>query len=143
MAQNEGASLTRAPLFDGTDYTFWKVKMEAFIHSLDIKIWEVVANKYTVPSVVPTDADEKAKFELDKRARFALLCGLSKEVFVKVMYFKSANEVWTNLESIYQGDEKVRESKLITLKTQFDSLKMNNDESIAAYFLRIDEIVNA
>lgn len=143
MAQNEGASLTRAPLFDGTDYIFWKVKMEAFIHSLDVRMWEVVANKYTIPSSVPTDADEKIKYELDKRARFALLCGLSKEVFIKVMYFKSANEVWKNLETIYQGDEKVVESKLISLKTQFDSLKMNSDESVAAYFLRIDEIVNA
>ncbi|XP_059076909.1 uncharacterized protein LOC131064953 [Cryptomeria japonica] len=117
--------------------------MEAFIHSLDVRMWEVVSNKYDVPSIVPTDANEKTKYELDKRARFAILCGLSKEVFVKVMYFKSANEVWTNLESIYQGNENVKESKLITLKTQFDDLKMNNDESVASYFLRIDEVVNA
>ncbi|XP_059073489.1 uncharacterized protein LOC131070384 [Cryptomeria japonica] len=117
--------------------------MEAFIHSLDVRMWEVVSNKYTVSFAIPTNADEKTKYELDKRARFAILCGLSKEVFVKVMYFKSANEVWTNLESIYQGDEKVKESKLITLKNQFDALKMNNDETVASYFLRIDEIVNA
>ncbi|XP_059072885.1 uncharacterized protein LOC131873719 [Cryptomeria japonica] len=91
--------------------------MEAFIHYLDVRMWEVVSNKYDVPSTVPTDADEKTKYELDKRARFAILCGLSKEVFVKVMYFKSANE--------------------------FDDLKMNNDESVASYFLRIDEVVNA
>ncbi|XP_059071613.1 uncharacterized protein LOC131070388 [Cryptomeria japonica] len=90
--------------------------MEAFVHSLDVRMWEVVSNKYDAPSIVPTDADERTKYELDKRARFAILCGLSKEVFVKVMYFKSANEVWTNLESIYQ---------------------------VASYFLRIDEVVNA
>ncbi|XP_057846870.2 uncharacterized protein LOC131056581 [Cryptomeria japonica] len=117
--------------------------MEAFIHSLDVKMWEVVSNKYIVPSAIPIDVDEKTKYELDKRACFAILCGLSKEVFVKVMYFKSTNEVWTNLESIYQGDEKVKESKLMTLKNQFDDLKMNNDETVASYFLRIDEIVNA
>ncbi|XP_059078184.1 uncharacterized protein LOC131876736 [Cryptomeria japonica] len=91
--------------------------MEAFIHSLDVRIWEVVSNKYDVPSIVPTDADERTKYELDKRARFVIICGLSKEVFVKVMYFKSANE--------------------------FDDLKMNNDETVASYFLRIDEVVNA
>ncbi|XP_057821524.2 uncharacterized protein LOC131034148 [Cryptomeria japonica] len=91
--------------------------MEAFIHSLDVRMWEVVSNKYDVPSIVPTDANERTKYELDKRARFAILCGLSKEVFVKVMYFKSANE--------------------------FDDLKMNNDETVASYFLCIDEVVNA
>ena len=51
--------------------------------------------------------------------------------------------IWVKLETIYQGDEKVKESKLITLKTQFDNLKMNEDETIAAYFLRVDEIVSA
>ena len=29
-----------------------------------------------------------------------------------------------------------------TLRIQYESLKMHNDESVASYFLRIDEIVN-
>ena len=143
MAQSEGASLNRALLFDGNDYVFWKVMMEAFIHSLDVRMWDVVITKYIVPAVVPTDANEKLKFELDKKARYALLCGLSRDVFAKVIYCKSANDIWVKLETIYQGDDKVKESKLITLKTQFDNLKMNEDETIAAYFLRVNEVVNA
>ena len=47
------------------------------------------------------------------------------------------------METIYQGDENVKESKLLTLKTHFDNLEMSEDENISAYFLRIDEIVNA
>ncbi|XP_059069957.1 uncharacterized protein LOC131859824 [Cryptomeria japonica] len=143
MAQAEGASLTRAPLFDGTDYVFWKVMMEAFINSLDVHMWEVVVTKYTMPKTIPIDPDDKTTYELDKRAKFSILCGLTKDVFVKVMYCNSASDIWVKLETIYQGDEKVKESKLITLKTQFDNLKMNEDENIAAYFLRIDEVVNA
>ena len=61
----------------------------------------------------------------------------------KVVYYKSANDISKTLETIYQGDEKVKESKLLTLKTQFDNFKMNEDESITSYFLRIDEVVNA
>ncbi|XP_059066114.1 uncharacterized protein LOC131857483 [Cryptomeria japonica] len=143
MAHSEGAFLNRAPLFDGNDYVFWKVKMEAFIHSLDVRMWDVVTTKYTVPASVPSDADEKLKFELDKKARYALLCGLTRDVFAKVIYCKSANDIWVKLETIYQGDDKVKESKLITLKTQFDNLKMSENETIAAYFLRIEEVVNA
>ena len=111
--------------------------MEAFIHSLDVRMWDVVNTKYTVPTTIPTDADEKLKFELDKKARYALLCGLSRDVFAKVIYCKSANDIWVKLETIYQGDEKVKESKLISLKTQFDNLKMNEDETIVAYFFKI------
>ena len=55
--------------------------MEAFIHFLDVRMWDVVITKYIVPPTVPTDANEKLKFELDKKARYALLCGLSRDVF--------------------------------------------------------------
>ena len=117
--------------------------MEAFIHSLDVRMWDVVMTKYVVPAIVPTDANEKLTYELDKKARYSLLCGLTKDFFAKVVHCKSTNDIWVKLETIYQGDEKVKESKLLTLKTQFDNLKMNEDETISAYFLRIDEVVNA
>ena len=117
--------------------------MEAFIHSLDVRMWDVVNTKYTIPTTIPIDADGKLKFELNKKARYALLCGLSRYVFANVVYCKPTNDIWVKLETIYEGDEKVKEYKLITLKTQFDNLKMNEDETIAAYFLRVDEVVDA
>ena len=108
MAQAEGAFLNWAPLFDGNDYVFWKVRMEAFIHSLDVRIWDVVITKYTIPTIIHTNANDKLTYELDKKARYALLCGLTKDVFAKVFYYKLANDIWVKLETIYQGDEKVR-----------------------------------
>ena len=42
----------------------------------------------------------------------------------------------------YEGDEQVKRAKLQTLRIQYETLKMYNDESVANYFLRVDEIVN-
>ena len=42
----------------------------------------------------------------------------------------------------YEGDDQVKRAKLQTLRIQYETLKMHNDESIASYFLHIDEIVN-
>ena len=142
MAQAKGALLNQAPIFDGNDYVFWEVMMEAFIHSLDVRMWDVVIMKYIVPSTVPTDPNGKITYELDKKKRCALFCGLTKFLFAKVVDCKSANDIWVKLEAIYQGDEKVKESKLLTLKTQFDNPKTSEDENIFVYFLRVDEIVN-
>ncbi|GLJ17355.1 hypothetical protein SUGI_0301450 [Cryptomeria japonica] len=144
MAQTqEGASLSRAPLFDGTDYVFWKIRMETYLISVDLNVWNIVTTKYTVPSIIPTGPDDKTKYELNVRAKHALLCGLTKDVFVKVMHCSSAYDIWKKLETIYQGDAKVKESKIITLKNQFESLRMKEDETVASYFLRVDEIVNS
>ena len=67
--------------------------MEAFIHSLDVRMWDLSMTKYVVLATVPTDTNDKLTFELDKKARYALLCGLTKDVFAKVVYCKSENDI--------------------------------------------------
>eukprot|EP00253_Pinus_taeda_P035433 PITA_35433 len=58
------------------------------------------------------------------------------------MQLKSAKEIWDKIVLSYEGDEQVKRAKLKTLRIQYESLRMHNDESVASYFLRIDEIVN-
>jgi hypothetical protein len=43
---------------------------------------------------------------------------------------------------IYEGDTKVKATKLQTYRGQFEQIKMKEDENIAAYFLRVNETVN-
>ena len=86
---------------------------------------------------------EKKLFENDSKARNALLCGLSNSELVKVMNCKTAKEIWDKLKSVHEGDEKIKEAKLQTHRSQFEMLKMNEDENIDAYMLRVNEVVNA
>jgi hypothetical protein len=81
--------------------------------------------------------------ENNSKAINALLNGLSDTVFTKVAHCKSAKEIWDKLQNIYEGDSKVKAAKLQTYRGQFEQLKMKEDEDITAYFLRVDETVNA
>jgi hypothetical protein len=45
--------------------------------------------------------------------------------------------------NIYEGDDKFKGAKLQTYRAQFEQLKMKEYEDIEAYFLRVDEVVNA
>jgi hypothetical protein len=47
------------------------------------------------------------------------------------------------LEVVYEGDNKVRESKLQTYRTQFENLKMKEEKNIVEYLHRVDEVVNS
>ncbi len=73
----------------------------------------------------------------------AILSGLSEAKFVKVMHFKSAKEMWDKIISSYEGNEKVKDAKLQTYRLKFEQLKMNEDEIVSKYFLRVEELVNA
>jgi hypothetical protein len=79
----------------------------------------------------------------NSKAKNALMNGLSETIFTKVVHCKSTKEIWEKLLNIYEGDSKVKEAKLQTYRGQFEQLKMKEDEDIEAYFLRVDETVNA
>ena len=55
---DRGQSLIISPLFDGTNYIYWKVCMRAFLQSLDENVWQVVETGWTKPMEAPADWDD-------------------------------------------------------------------------------------
>ena len=58
------------------------------------------------------------------------------------MQLDTAKAIWDKIILSYEGDAKVKSAKLQTLRIQYENLKMDNEESIANFFLRFDDIVN-
>jgi hypothetical protein len=79
----------------------------------------------------------------NSKATNSLLNGLGEMIFTKVSHCKSTKEIWDKLRNIYEGYSKVKVAKLQTYRGQFEQLMMKEDENIAAYYLRVDETVNA
>ena len=73
----------------------------------------------------------------------SILSGLPEVEFVKVMHLESSKEMWDKLISGYGGNDKVKGDKLQTYRLKFEQLKMNEDEIVSKYFLRVEELVNA
>ncbi|KAH9308310.1 hypothetical protein KI387_036221, partial [Taxus chinensis] len=105
----EGFSSNKAPLFDGTNYAFWSVRMRTYLMALGFDIWQSVAVGYIIPSTPPIDQASKKAFENNAKAMNAILCGLLDSEFVKVMQCDTAKEIWDKLLTIYEGDDKSME----------------------------------
>ena len=67
---------------------------------------------------------------------------LTESEFVKVMQLNTTKEIWDKIILRYEGDAKVKSAKLQTLRIEYENLKMHSNESIASFFLRLDDIVN-
>ena len=50
---DRGQSLIVPFLFDGTNYAYWKVRIRAFLQSLDEKAWLAVEVEWTKPTELP------------------------------------------------------------------------------------------
>ena len=142
MSNYEREASIRPPIFDGTNFNYWKVRVTAYLQSLGTEVWDIIETGYTFPSATPTDAAEKKKYETNAKAVNTLRGCLSQTEFVKVMQYKSAKEIWDKIVLSYEGDEQVKRVKLQTLRIQYENLRMYNDENVANYFLRVYEIVN-
>jgi hypothetical protein len=116
--------------------------MRRYIMALGADVWEVVETGYT-KLVVLASKDDKLEFSFNAKAMNAILSGIAKAEFVKVMQLESAKEMWDKLISNYEGDEKVKDVKLQTHRLKFEQLKMNEDETVSNFFLRVEDLVNS
>ena len=55
--------------------------MQTYLLSINVDVWASVVNGYKVPNTLPTNPNEKRKYETDMKAKFAILNSLSKDVF--------------------------------------------------------------
>lgn len=46
------------------------------------------------------------------------------------------------LKSINEGNDKIKEAKLKTLRAYFEGLKMNDEKYIISYMLKVNNIIN-
>jgi hypothetical protein len=121
--------------FDGHKCDFWSIRMKTYIHEHGFQVWKSIVDGYTAP-IVPPINDKVVKLgENNSKDKNPHLNGLSDTIFTKVAHCKSAKEIWDKLQNIYEGDSKVKETKLKTYRGQFKQLKMKEDEDITTYFL--------
>jgi hypothetical protein len=111
MSSHEGNSTNKTPLFNGTNFAFWKVRMRTYIMALGEDVWDVVDTGYVKP-VVLANKDDELEFSFNAKAMNAILSGLAELEFVKVMHLGTAKEMWDKLISSYEYNGKVKDTKL-------------------------------
>ena len=107
----EGHSITRPPMFNGTDYTYWKTRMRIFLISMDFELWNLVENGFSKSSLPMIDWNEleKKAFALNAKAMNALFCALDKNEFNRVSICETAFDIWHTLEVTHEGTSRVKE----------------------------------
>ena len=66
---------------------------------------------------------------------------VSPDEFHRISHITIAKETWKILETTYEGTKKVKDTKLQMLTTQFDELKMSEDESFDSFYSELNEVV--
>ena len=116
MYQQEGLATNIPPLFIGDNYAYWSLIMKFHLMSLGYKVWRSIEKQYKVPDDLPEYGYELDQYEANAKSLNAILSGLTKSVFVKVMQCKTTKHAWEKLKTVYERASKVKQSKLQTYK---------------------------
>ena len=83
--------------------------------SLGIEFWDVVEEGYA-PKDTDTEKKSKQNFIANEKAMNALLHGLCESKLINVMHSEAAKDIWDTLESIHEGNKRVKMAKLQTYR---------------------------
>ncbi|XP_076953322.1 uncharacterized protein LOC143627363 [Bidens hawaiensis] len=90
--------------------------------------------------------DEKKMYEAESKTLAAITMALPQEILHTFRKYKTARELWEALESRYEGNFGIRNSKIKLLKTQFSVFKYFKNESlddiITRYYRLMTELDN-
>ena len=136
-------SLNAPPFFDGSNYAFWKVRMLAFLWSIDESVWDAVEIGWTMSEGTKSTWDKVALVaaNANSKALNAIFSGVSLDEFHKISHVSIAKEAWQILETTYKGTKKVKDTKLQMLTTRFEELKISEDESFDSFYGKLNEMV--
>ncbi len=99
----EGQSIDTPPLFNGINYTHWKIRMRIFIQSQNYYLWKIIINDLHTLSQT---FNEKDLAQLNADAMNLLYCALDRNEFNCISSCMTAKEIWNMLEDKYECTNK-------------------------------------
>ncbi|XP_015165534.1 uncharacterized protein [Solanum tuberosum] len=133
------------PMFTGENYHIWVIKMKAYLKALSL--WEIIESEDDPLPLGPNPTVAQMKIYEDAKSRKpkALTClhsTLSDVIFTRIMACETPKEVWEKLKKEFDGSDRVKTIKLLTLKREFEILRMKEGDIVKEYSAKLVEIVN-
>ena len=143
IEMDRSQSLNVPPYFDGSNYAFWKMRMRAFLCSIDEVVWDAVEIGWTNSEAAKSTWDKAAlaASNANSKALNAIFYGVSPYELHQISHITIAKEAWQILEITYEGTKKVKDTKLQILTTRFKELRMSEDESFDSFYSKLNEVV--
>ncbi|XP_021827363.1 uncharacterized protein LOC110767990, partial [Prunus avium] len=148
-------SVAHPPLFNGEYYSAWKHKMRAFLLALDSKAWKMTTDGWNPPTTINPFGERELKEEdvwtveeqilanSNRKALNALFVAVNPEQFAYIENCETSREAWDILRLTHEGDEKVKEAKLDMVSAEFESLKMQDSETIQEFYAKFSALANS
>ena len=100
--------------FDGNNYAYWKVRMKAFLKSIDEKVWNSVEYRWEKPTTPVSEwqTSQKEAAVFNSKAMNVIFNVVYMEEFKRISNVEVACIAWNILQTVHKGTRGVKINKL-------------------------------
>ena len=103
-------SLVIPPQFDGNNYAYWKVRMKAFLKSIEERVWNSVEYGWEKPTtpISEWETSQKEAAAFNSKAMNAIFNAVSMEKFKRISNVEVAHTASNILQTVHEGTKAVK-----------------------------------
>ncbi|XP_070004781.1 uncharacterized protein [Nicotiana sylvestris] len=131
-----GQSTYRPLGFNGQYYDWSKTCMHDFIMVEDSELWDIICDG---PHVLMKKLGETRKMVPKNRKEYS---DIDKKAVEKNFRAKKILEIWEALQTAHEGTTQIKQSKIDMLTTEYELVRLKDDESIQDMHTRFTSIIN-
>lgn len=130
-AKGSGSIGLSYPVLTKNNYTTWAIKMKVYMQAQGVWV-----------AIEQTDPKAPMEEKTDKVALAMMYQGLAEDMLLSIAEKKTAKKAWDALETMCQGADRVKQEKVQTLRTEFESLSMKENEQLNEFYLKLNGLVS-
>ena len=94
----------------GTTIAYWKVRMKAFLKSIDVRVWIFVEYEWEKPTTPVSEwqTSQKEAAAFNSKAINAIFNVVSMEKFKRISNVEIAHTTWNILQTVYEGTKAIK-----------------------------------
>ena len=91
------------PHFDGNNYAYWKVRMKAFLKSIDERVWNFVEYGWEKPTTLVSEwqTSQKEATVFNTKVMNAIFNTVYMEEFKRIFNVEIAHTAWNILQIVH------------------------------------------
>lgn len=118
------------PMLTRSNYASWAIKMRVYMQAHGV--WNAIEKDD--PKAVVDD-------RTDKIALAAVYQGIPEDILLSIAEKKTAKDAWEAVKTMCLGADRVKTTKIQTLKAEFDALSMKELEPLDDFCTKINSLV--
>jgi hypothetical protein len=131
------------PVFDGDDFPYWKICMDAYLEAIDIGVYKATTQGFPEPRDPTNLVGEEFNYEKwNAKAKNTLFRGLCKDVFNRVRNHRNAHDFWMDICALHEGTRSEREERYHIAMRKLNSFEMLANENANAMYSRLNILVD-